>query len=447
MTPLVCVDVGSTWTKAAAISPRGQLVARAQHPTTAGTDVLEGLDAAVAALGLGAVGDDRVLACSSAGGGLRLAVVGQERVVSGEAGRRVALSAGARVVRVLAGALGPDDLAELRGAAPDIVLLVGGTDGGDTEVLLHNARALAAEPPGAAVVLAGNVDARDRARRGLAHGGWSVTTAANVIPRIGHLNPGPARVAIRAAFLTHVIGGTGLSAGPRFPALVRCATPDAVLAGVEVLAEVVAARATGSGEVLAVDVGGATTDVFSVRRPDDRRDQVVEPLWHGRSVEADLGVRWSAPDTVAAATAERLTAADPELDAAARRRAAHPGSVPTSSRDQDADLLLARLAVTVALRRHARGGSEPPRDLSRVELVVGSGGALRHAPAGAGVDLLAQVCRDHAGGWRLPSRPGLVIDAQYVLAPTGLLALTGRRGLARRLVASLLPAGTVPEPL
>ena len=78
----VCVDVGSTFTKAAAIDPDGAVLATSQHPTTVGTDVLVGLDAAVAALGLGPVRDDRIIACSSAGGGLRLAVVGQERVIS-----------------------------------------------------------------------------------------------------------------------------------------------------------------------------------------------------------------------------------------------------------------------------------------------------------------------------------------------------------------------------
>ena len=132
------------------------------------------------------------------------------------------------------------------------------------------------------------------------------------------------------------------------------------------------------------------------------------------------------------------------MAACAQRRQSHTELVPSDAREHDEDLLLARLAATVAVRRHARGGTEPPRDLSRVELVVGSGGALRHAREGAGVELLEQVCRDHAGGWRLPTRPTLVLDEQYLLAPAGLLALTGRRGLARRLVAGLLDPGAAP---
>ena len=129
----------------------------------------------------------------------------------------------------------------------------------------------------------------------------------NVIPRIGELHPGPARRAIREVFIAHVIGGKGLSRGTRFAGLVVCATPDAVLAGIEVVAEVLAGRPGASGDVMALDVGGATTDVYSVLTPDDQApDEAVETLWHGRSVEGDLGMRWSAQDVVAAALVERL---------------------------------------------------------------------------------------------------------------------------------------------
>ena len=87
---------------------------------------------------------------------------------------------------------------------------------------------------------------------------------ANVLPRIGVLDPTPARAAIREVFVRHVIGGKGLSKGPAFGRLVRAATPDAVLAGVELLADG-ADDVAGVGDVVVVDVGGATTDVYSVR--------------------------------------------------------------------------------------------------------------------------------------------------------------------------------------
>ena len=133
----------------------------------------------------------------------------------------------------------------------------------------------------------------------------------------------PARLAIREVFIRHVIGGKGLSRRADFPAMVRAATPDAVLAGVEVLADG-AAGAPGAGDVLVVDVGGATTDVYSVVTPQGEdavlRKEVVEVLWRSRTVEGDLGMRWNASGVVDAAVAERLVdaAEEPRLRAAAR---------------------------------------------------------------------------------------------------------------------------------
>ncbi|HEX2808737.1 MAG TPA: glutamate mutase L, partial [Kineosporiaceae bacterium] len=285
-TPVLCVDVGSTFTKAALVDPDdGALLATAAHPTTLHTDVLDGVAAVRAEVEAraGALAGE-VLACSSAGGGLRIAVVGYERVVTAEAGSRVALTAGGRVVHVHAGLLDAAGLAALRAAAPDVVLLVGGTDGGNDDVVLHNAARLAsarlasarlgsARPAAARtrtrtpVVYAGNADAAERARALFANRGRTLIVAGNVLPRIGVLEPLPARSAIREVFLRHVIGGKRLSGGPAFARMVRAATPDVVLAGVEVLADG-ASGVPGVGDVIVVDVGGATTDVYSVVTPD-----------------------------------------------------------------------------------------------------------------------------------------------------------------------------------
>ncbi len=158
MSRVLCVDFGSTFTKAVLVdADDGTLVATASHRTTIETDVLDGLDAIRAQLAGERVDD--VVACSSAGGGLRLAVVGYERVVTAEAGHRVGLSAGAKVVHVAAGELTRDDVEQLRASRPDVVLLVGGTDGGNAEVLCHNARRLGIARIAAPIVLAGNADA------------------------------------------------------------------------------------------------------------------------------------------------------------------------------------------------------------------------------------------------------------------------------------------------
>jgi len=434
----VCADVGSTFTKVAAIDlATGALVGTAERPTTVATDVLHGLDAAIADL---AREPTIVDVCSSAGGGLRLAVVGNEELVTVAAGHRVALSAGARVVHAAAGPLDRTTIDGIAAGRPDVILLVGGTDGGDEEVLRHNVAALAkARALRRPIVLAGNADVRSAA---LAVLGPRAVAAENVLPRIGELNPGPARAAIRDVFLRHVIGGKHLSRGPRFASLVRGATPDVVLTAVELLATVV------GGDVLVVDVGGATTDVYSTIEPPSapshaqvrggadvdspRSDDVAGTAWHGRTVEGDLGVRASAPAIVDAAGRERLLAevdAGP-LRAAAQVRAAEPGFLALTDDERAVDVRLAQLAAVVAVRRHARG-----RDLRRVRLLVGSGGVLRHLP-GAGEGVLRAVLDDHAGGWRLPDAARVVVDRSYVLAPAGLLAPT-HRAAAEALLATL----------
>lgn len=447
---LLCVDVGSTFTKAALLSGDGALLARGATPTTLSSDVLDG----VRGLSGGFSRDghavpeledrDRVLLCSSAGGGLRLAVVGYERQVTAEAGHRVGLSAGAKVVHVASGTLRSADVTELRAARPDIILLVGGTDGGNSEVLLHNARRLARSRVGAPVVVAGNRDAREDVVGELAATGRSHVVADNVLPRIGVVEPGSARAAIREVFLEHVIGGKGLSPGPLFGSLVRAATPDAVLSGVEALAE------TSGSDVMVIDIGGATTDVYSVITPEGEdaslRKEVVARLWHARTVEGDLGMRWNAPGVLEAADAEALPAGDPAALAAWVQRVHErpsllPGETDASARqhEQGLDLELARVAATTAARRHARpdhpGGA--PRPLQNVGHLIGSGGVLRHAPPGAAASVLGAVLTDHGGGWRPPEAARPAVDTAYLVFAAGLLT-PAHPGVARAVAGRIL---------
>lgn len=456
---VVCADVGSTYTKVAAVDEvSGELYATAAHPTTVGTDVLEGLGAARAELesrlpvGVSVSG---TLVCSSAGGGLTCAVIGNEPLVTATAAHRAALSAGARIVHVAAGSLSGADFAAIAAKGPDTILLAGGTDGGDATVLLEHARQLAEAASSVVelrvpVVLAANAKAAPEVEALLGGAGLSVRSVGNVLPRIGRLRPQEAREALREAFLTHVIAGKGLSAGEEFTRMVRAATPDAVLRGVELLADG-HGEVAGRGDLLLVDVGGATTDVYSVLTPDAElqgpRAEVAGTQWRARTVEGDLGMRWNAPGVVEAALAERLV--DPGegegLAVAAGLRAADPGFLPGTPAEVLADERLAGLAITVALRRHARGerldGPDGPfrggKDLRRVALVVGSGGALRHARPGRGVGVVRSAIADGAGGWPLPESPSVTVDARYVLAAAGLLAEV-LPGAAARLLSGCL---------
>jgi len=417
----LCLDVGSTWTKGALVAADGALLGTAQHETTP-PEVLRGIDSVTGTL---AAADATVLACSSAGGGLRLAVVGHERLVSAEAGHRVALSAGAKVVHVSAG---PVDVRALRAARPDVLLLVGGTDGGDEKVLLHNATALARARVAVPIVLAGNSSARPEALSLLRD--RTVVPTDNVLPDVGELAPGPARAAIRDVFLAHVIGGKGLSRGPRFRRLVRTVTPDAVLSGVSRLAAVLAAAEEGA--VLVVDVGGATTDVYSaVSVVDDAPARAVALPQDRRTVEGDIGMRVSAPGVVAEAVAERLLDPSADLAEKARRRNENVDFVPATPAEREADLRIAQLAATLAIRRHLRmvGGQLGPKGAG---IVVLSGGVFRHAED---VTETEKALRTNLGAIVRDAR--VVVDREGRLGPAGLLTQAGHTSTATALLRTL----------
>ena len=433
---VICVDFGSTFTKALLVDlAEGEVRAAAEHRTTIDTDVLDGYDACLAGL----VDQDAraagapTLACSSAGGGLRIAVVGNEELVTAEAGRRVALSSGGKVVAVFA-ASRRDDLGELPASEPDVVLLTGGTDGGNTEPILACARALAPVWPGP-VVVAGSVDAQGEVAEILAH--HPLVVAPNIVPRIGVLAPEGARTAIRELFLSHVIGGKHLSSRDDFLAMVRGATPDVVLTGVELLADL-------AGDTAVVDVGGATTDVHSVVEldPEDAGlgREVVATTRVTRTVEGDLGMRWSAVTTAEAAGRDDLA------EAAVRRRD-DVGFVPETDAERELDEQIAQAAVALALRRHAgrsrvvvspegRVVERSGKDLREVDLLVGSGGVLRHGRPGVAERVFAGSIGEVDGGWQLPRRAGVTVDVRYVLAAAGLLA-AHHEDAARRLVGRL----------
>jgi uncharacterized protein (TIGR01319 family) len=230
-------------------------------------------------------------------------------------------------------------------------------------------------------------------------------------------------------FLAHVIGGKHLSARADFTQMVRGATPDVVLGGVELLARGLDAERPGAGDVVVVDVGGATTDVHSVVALDPEDGglsrEVVATTPVTRTVEGDLGMRWSAVTTVEAAG---LDLAD-----AAQRRHDDPGLLPDTDEEADADEAIAAAAIGLALRRHAgrarvvvgpdgRVVERTGKDLREVDLLVCSGGALRNGRPGVVGRVLAGSTGEVEGGWQLPRAPRVVVDRDYVLAAGGLLA-------------------------
>ncbi|MGH3336535.1 MAG: glutamate mutase L, partial [Nocardioides sp.] len=317
---------------------------------------------------------------------------------------------------------------------PDVVLLTGGTDGGNAEPIRLAAQALVDSGLSGPVVVAGNVDARDDVGRIL--GSIPHVLADNVVPRIGVLAPESARSAIREMFLAHVIGGKHLSTRADFARLVRGATPDVVHTAVELLARGLDPEKPGAGDVVVVDVGGATTDVHSVVELDPEAGsteagglsrEVVATTPVTRTVEGDLGMRWSATSTVAEAGLC-------DLAEAAEHRRTDPDYLPDTDHETEIDEAIAAAAAGLALRRHAgrsrvvvspegRVVERSGKDLREVDLLVCSGGVFRNGlPGVAERALEGSTGADVEGGWQLPRQPRVVVDHDYVLAAAGLLA-------------------------
>jgi uncharacterized protein (TIGR01319 family) len=441
----VCLDVGSTWTKAVLVRADGTLAGYAEHPTTA-ADVLAGVDAAVRAVVAAAPGapDPQLLACSSAGGGLRLAVIGTERLAAEEAGHRVARSAGSRVVHVHAGPLDPGDVRVLRGHRPGGVLLTGGADGDDPAPLLHNAARLARARVRFPIVLAGNDTARDDALALLASTGRTVVACPNVMPRRGELVPGPGRAAGAERYAHHVLGGRGPAVAPRFRRLARVGTPEAVSRGAALLAEMLGVR------VLVVDVGCATTDVhFAVPRPAGTRSPSPEP-GPRLTVEGDLGMRAAAAGVLVEGQAEGVV--DPVeadlLGPTVERMTTEVGYVPRDAGSAAEDRRIAALAAVLALRRHCGaadpGGEHPsedrgedvrdaPRGPGDVGLLVLTGGVFRR-PESSGLAAVVATVRADTGLAPLLTKARVAVDADFAVTPAGLLVAAGREDAARSLL-------------
>jgi uncharacterized protein (TIGR01319 family) len=458
--PDLLVDFGSTFTKLTAVDRQsGALLGSAQHRTTVESDLMDGFGAALAQLraaGVTAAGSGAVLGCSSAGGGLRVAVVGLERDLTAEAAKQVALNSGGRIVatvtRQTIGSLVP----QVAQSAADLILLVGGTDGGDETFVVDAARSLASGGLGRPVVFAGNTSAQGQVAAALDGGCVAWKSAPNVLPEIGRVEVGGVQSVIREAFIEHVIKGKRLSAADRFGQIVTLPTPDAVLEAVKLVACRPAGPGgpqspAGAGEILVVDVGGATTDVYSClsarNTASSRAGSLVPAAPVARTVEADLGLRWSAGSLVAAARELRLvtgTEAD-RLASAAEQRVADPGFVPREAGQTRDDLALARLAVVIAISRHAGrdrvvltpAGADfrrTGRDVRGIRTVMLTGGVFR-ATAGSDLRGFLNGALDHFDRRRVlvPAQVRVTVDSRYIMAAAGLLSVRSPER-ARRLV-------------
>ncbi|HEY3198099.1 MAG TPA: glutamate mutase L [Nitrospirales bacterium] len=428
LSTIVATDCGSTTTKAILIEKIGneyRQTYRGEAPTTVEApfeDVTRGVLNAIAEIeelsgrkildgehiitpsgsgGNPKTGVDLYISTSSAGGGLQMMVAGVVQSMTGESAQRCALGAGAIVMDVLAsndGRLPHEKIERIRSLRPDMILLSGGTDGGTITHVVEMAEYIAAAEPrprlgmsyNLPLIYAGNKEARGRISEILGKK-TALTVTENLRPTMERENLVPARNKIHDLFLEHV-----MAQAPGYRKLIEWAgapimpTPAAVGLIMETIAKKQGINLIG------VDIGGATTDVFSI--------------FHGafnRTVSANLGMSYSISNVLAESGLENImrwvpfSIEEQDLRNRIKNKMIRPTTVPQTLEELQVEQAIAREALRLALGHHktlATGlkGVQQERSISDVfeqkgsgqtlinmldlDLIVGSGGILSHAP-------------------------------------------------------------------
>ncbi|WP_296746951.1 glutamate mutase L [Mesorhizobium sp.] len=426
---LISVDIGSTWTKGAAFvlsSPNELRVAkRAAHPTTV-DDLSRGFNFVFDALS--ADGEhDELFYSSSAKGGLAIAAIGIVPDLTAEMAKLTAYSAGAKITHSFAYSLSAADIEALRNSNSDIILLAGGADGGNAHYPVENARKLADAGLAATIVFAGNRDVRDDVERIL--DGQDLVCVENILPGLDNPNPEPARAAIRELFLQRITKGKGLDRIVAHTGREPSPTPYALFEYCRNIAEL----APEFGEFVMVDMGGATTDVYSVHEEKNQAGTVRRGLPEAkvkRTVEGDLGMRVSARS--AAVAARKLDPSeslgpDSAFSVYVDRVSRAPETLARSLDEQKFDTVLASANLAHSLMRHSGRAHQVctveglvnvqvGRDLTDVPQIIGTGGYLSATADFRPQNSLSSLTADEYGKRVLaPLRARYLRDPEYIL--------------------------------
>ena len=438
----VLLDFGSTYTKVTVVDRQARrVVLTGRTPSTVASDARIGLtrclDMVREAIGPAELDRAVRLASSSAAGGLRMGVVGLSRTLSTQAARSAAFGAGGKLLAAFAGRLTPADVAALESLPLEILLLCGGYEGGGVAAVLHNAALLAGSALRCPVIYGGNSAAGEEVRRLLAREGRECWITGNLIPAVGELRTGPAEDIIREVFLRRIINMKGLDGISGLLDRVVMPTPAAVLTGAELLSRGTA-ETPGLGEFMLIDVGGATTDVYSCGDPppfEGAKPVGAPEPYAKRTVEGDLGMRESSPSLFREIGPDRMvreTGLDGEnLQAVLDRWTGTHEALAETGAERAADRALTGGAVRLSVRRHAGRveavfsagvrAVQHGKNLTGVRTVIGTGGPLLFGPGGR--DALRQALRqpEDPPEVLLPPQAEFRLDRDYVFYAAGLL--------------------------
>lgn len=438
----ILLDFGSTHTKVVVVSLKEEKILHTNcFSSTVKTDARIGLqqclDSAKMVLTEEAYEEAVKLASSSAAGGLRMAVIGLSESLSIKAGRNTAFGAGGKILYTLSGKIKSDQIQEFIDSKVEIVLFCGGYENGNEQTVLYNAKVLAESDLRVPIIYAGNSCIIAQVRGLMLKGRKECFMADNLIPNVGELNTEMAEAIVRNVFLKRIVNMKGLEGVKEVLDDILMPTPSAVLSAGELLSKGTSTEA-GIGELMIVDIGGATTDVHSFAEQvsfEGARLLGAKETYSKRTVESDLGVRESAGLMLKEMSIDNLSQACGKdkvwLKEAINHRVIENGYIPDNPDEKHLDELLARLAARTSARRHA-GYIEYVcsanckvvqlgKNITSVKNVIGTGGPIIHN--GDPKSVLSQVLRDSKkdSTCLLPHKAKLFLDQEYILYSMGLL--------------------------
>ena len=384
-----------------------------------------------------------MLATSSAAGGLRMTVHGLVYDMTVKAAKEAALGAGANIHLITAGRLSKVDMIKLDRIKPNIILIAGGVDYGERETALYNSELIAASDLNIPVIYAGNIAVADDVK--LIFEAYSkeknLHIVPNVYPKIDILNIEPTREVIQDIFEEHITEAKGMEKiremvnGPIIP------TPGAVMKASKILKDEI-------GDLVTIDVGGATTDIHSVTEGTEKVNKILvepEPVAK-RTVEGDLGVFINKKNIVDIIKIEKL---EKELNMSSEDIEKFTDSdiaIPQTEEHKRFIERLTKEAVIVSINRHAGGyrtyfGGKTNtlafgKDLTAVKWIVGTGGALTRLTARE--EILNSISQFNRADKLLPTAEAkILIDNDYIMASLGVLSSLNKEAAIKLLLKSL----------
>lgn len=455
------IDFGSTYTKVCLVDiEKEEILATGKSYTTVETDVTTGYKRALKELYEKIdinVNIVKKLACSSAAGGLKIIAIGLVPELTAEAAKRAALGAGARVINTYSHNLNNRELDEIESSNADMILLAGGTDGGNEICINHNAKMISDRELNIPVVMAGNKSCNDDIVE-LFEGKVEYYITENVMPKLNQINVFPARETIRSIFMKQIIHAKGMTNVEKNISEILMPTPASVLLAAETLS-LGTEDEEGLGDLVVIDIGGATTDVHSIGEGSPSKPSVMlrgleEPIAK-RTVEGDLGMRYSSVSILEASGKNMfrkyIDIEEYDLKEELKRRYNNTSFLPKTKRDIEFDEAMAKVCADIAMSRHSGVVEtnysplgvtfvQTGKDLMELPFVIGTGGIVVNSKDPNKI-LESMLFNSDDPNSLKPKNPKFLIDKDYVLSSLGLLATIDANMAVRMLKKYVVKSG------